>query len=236
VAAKVVIRAVRTPADPALGGAYRLLKHAFHGAEMVSRRDWEAVIRERAAGVWTDLNWHLLVAVRAGRLAGVATGSYLGNVNVGLIGYIAVAPGARKLGIGPRLRRRLRAAFERDALRLARRPLKAIVGEVRSDNPWLATLLTREGVITLDFPYYQPALRKRRPVPLTLYYQALGRPRRSLPTAEVRRLLYTIWRRPYRIQQPLAYPSFRRMLSALAGRRRVGRTARRGRGRVDQAI
>lgn len=227
-AARIAIREVRSPDDPAVRPAYRLLQRAFHDAELVPRRDWTAVMRERAAGVWTDLSWHLLVAERAGRVAGVATGTYLGNVNVGLIGYVAVAPGARTLGIGPRLRRRLRAAFERDARRITGGPLKALVGEVHPANPWLATLLKREGVITLDFPYFQPSLGgRRRPVPLTLYYQPLRAARRSLPAAEVRRLLYTIWRRPYRIPQPLALPAFRRMMRSLAGRRRVGRRAAR---------
>jgi hypothetical protein len=216
---------VRDAADPALAAAHRLFAMEFEEGELVSLRDWRNLIRERAAGLWTDVAWHVLVAERAGRVIGAATGSYLGNVNVGIIGYIAVRPGARRLGLGPRLRGGLRRAFERDARRIRRRPLEALVGEVREDNPWLRHLVRREGAIALDFPYLQPSIRGKPPVPLVLYYQSLGRARASLPTPMVRRLLYTMWRRPYRVAQPLSKRSFRLMLRALRGRRRIGQRA-----------
>lgn len=217
------IREIRSTADPAFHAAYRLFRRVFPHAEVLPKRDWLTAPRERAEGVWTDLNWHVLVAERHGRLVGAASGSYLGNVNVGVIGYVALAPGDRSRGIGPRLRRRLRLAFERDARRIHGRPLAALVGEVRFDNPWLRHLVRREGAIALDFPYHQPSLgRGREPVPLILYYQPVQAPRQSLTAAELRRLLYTMWRRSYRIARPLSRPAFRRMLRALAGRRRIG--------------
>jgi len=183
---------------------------------------WTHVMRERNAGVWTDLNWHLFVAEYGGRVVGAASGAYLGNVNVGLIGYVAVSPGARAHGIGPRLRWALRLAFQRDAPRLTGRPLEALVGEVHVENPWLKRLV-RNGAIALDFPYYQPALRRGvEEVALVLYYQPLRRPKRAIPAAQVRRLLYTIWRRAYRVSKPLGHPAFRRMLRALEGRERIG--------------
>lgn len=226
VAGRMRVREVRSSADPAFRRAYRLLARVFPPAELVSRRDWRAVMREHEAGVWTDLAWHLVVAERGSALLGAATGSYLGSVNVGLIGYIAVANADRSRGLGPRLRRRLTEAFARDARRITSRPLAALVGEVESDNPWLRHLVRRQGVIPLDIPYYQPSLRGRRPpVALVLYYQPLARPRRSLPSGEVRRLLYALWRRPYRVPRPLGRPAFRRMLRALEGRRQVGARA-----------
>jgi hypothetical protein len=180
-------------------------------------------MRERDRGLWTELNWHVLVAELGRRLVGVATGSYVGTPNIGVIGYIAVARGRRSRGLGPRLRRRLRALFERDARGVHENGLAALVGEVRIDNAWLYHLVRREGAIALDFPYYQPSLRGRRdPVPLVLYYQPLRRRRRSLPVAEVRRLLYPLWRRPYRVGRPLTRAPFRRMLRALVGRQRIG--------------
>lgn len=221
--AGVRIREIRDASDPGFDHAYRLLKRLFPRAELLPKRDWIEVMRERNEGLWTDLDWHLVVAERGRQTVGAASGSYLGNVNVGIIGYIAVAPGARALGLGPKLRRRLCAAFERDARRVRRRPLDAVVGEVQADNPWLRKLVRTEGAIALDFPYYQPSLGGRElPVPLVLYYQPLGRRRRWLSAADVRRLLYTMWRRPYRIARPLSRPAFRRMLRALAGRRRIG--------------
>jgi hypothetical protein len=110
-----------------------------------------------------------------------------------------------------------------------------LVGEVRADNPWLRHLVAIERVIALDFPYRQPSLggRAGASVPLVLYYHPLTRRRRSLPVGEVRRLLYALWRRPYRIGRPLSRPVFRRMLASLEGRRSVGQIdlealARRG--------
>jgi Acetyltransferase (GNAT) family len=202
--------------------AHRLLTQIFPRAEMLPRSAWVHVMRERAAGVWTDLNWHLFVARHRGRIVGAATGTYLGHINVGLIGYVAVRSTARSSGIGPRLRWALHLGFERDANRLRSRPLNALVGEVRPDNPWLRRLVGH-GAIALDLPYYQPSLRRSdREVPLVLYYQPLLADRASLSAKEVRQLLYAVWRRAYRISKPLAHPLFRAMLRAIAGRARIG--------------
>ena len=217
------IREIRSGADPAFQAVYRLFKHVFPRAELLPRRDWVDAMREREARVWTDLNWHVLVAERGRRLVGAVSGSYVGNVNVGIIGYLALRPGVRSGGVGPALRRRLLLAFERDARRIRGAPLVALVGEVDLANPWLQYLVRQEGAIALDFPYCQPGLGVRaEPVPLVLYYQPLRERRRSLPVAELRRLLYTMWRRPYRVDTPLSHPAFRRMLRALTGRHRIG--------------
>ena len=226
-AASIRIREIRSGSDPAFGAAYDLLRRVFPRSELLPRRDWQTAMQEREAGLWTDLDWHVLVAERAGRVIGTATGSYLGNLNVGIIGYIVLAARSRARGLGPRLRHGLHQAFERDARRIRGRPLDALVGEVREDNPWLRHLVRREGAIALDFPYYQPSLDvDRTPVPLVLYYQPLPPlRRRSLPAAMVRRLLYSLWRRPYRVAHPLSRPAFRHMLRALAGRKRVGQRA-----------
>jgi Acetyltransferase (GNAT) family len=216
------IREIRRQDDLALGRAYRLLAKLFPASERMPRSAWLEVMQEREAGVWTDQNWHLFVAEYGRRIIGAASGAYLGNVNIGLVGYVAVTEGARAYGIGPRLRLALRLAFQRDALKLARRPLEAMVGEVHSENRWLRRLV-RHGAIALDVPYFQPSLRPGgEDVPLVLYYQPVRVPRRSLPAAEVRRLLYAIWRRAYRVPKPLGHPAFRRMLRALEGRERIG--------------
>ena len=78
-------------------------------------------------------------------------------------------------------------------------------------------------VLALDFPYYQPQLRRgERPVPLVLYHESFDRVRRRLSTTAIRRLLYTIWRRIYRIRRPLSDPAFRRMMKALSTKRFIG--------------
>jgi ribosomal protein S18 acetylase RimI-like enzyme len=218
------IREVRTAADPHFAAAYALLRRTFPKSELMPKRDWSTVMAEREAGLFTDINWHLLVALRGDTLIGAASGSYLGNVNVGVIGYIAVDPGAREAGLGPLLRRHLRRAFERDALRIRGRPLRAIVGEVEADNRWLRTLVRRHDALALDFPYYQPSLRDdEHAVPLVMYWQPIAsRHTSSLGVPALRRLLYTIWRRTFRVRAPLREPAFRRMMAALKGRRRIG--------------
>jgi GNAT superfamily N-acetyltransferase len=209
--------------DPLFLEAYALLRRTFPREELQPRRDWITVMHEREQELFTDINWHLFVAARGDEVIGAASGSYLGNVNLGLIGYIAVDEDARSHGMGPRLRRRLRLAFEKDATRVRKRGLRAIIGEVEPDNPWLRHLVRRHHAIPLDFPYYQPSLgRGHKPVPLVLYYEPLNEKVLWLPVARVRRLLYTLWRRPYRIASPLKDPAFRRMLKSLEGRRRIG--------------
>jgi hypothetical protein len=57
---------------------------------------------------------------------------------------------------------------------------------------------------------------------MVLYYQPLDRPRTWLAANELKKLLYTLWRRPYRVSKPLRREAFRRMMRALEGRRRIG--------------
>jgi GNAT superfamily N-acetyltransferase len=218
----LVVREVEDSDDAILASAYQLLRREFDKHELVSVLEWRDTLAERDAEVWSDVCWHLFIAEREGRLLGVATGTYLGNVNIGAIGYLVVHPDARGLGLGPRLRTRLKSAFKRDARRLRGKELAGIVGEVRRDNPWLGRLIRREDVIALDFPYFQPSLRRgQAPVPFVFYYEGVGKIRKSLEAKELSRLLYTIWRRIYRVARPMTSEAFRRMVKGLAGRRVV---------------
>jgi ribosomal protein S18 acetylase RimI-like enzyme len=219
----VVVREVTRHDDPILNDAYRLLRETFDKHELVSVLEWRDTLAERDARVWIDVSWHLFVAERDGQILGVVTGTYLGNVNIGAIGYLVVHPDARRLGLGPRLRRRMKTAFKRDAQRIRGEELAAVVGEVRRDNPWLRALIRRPDVIALDFPYFQPSLRRgERPVAYVFYYEGVGQPRRTLGAKDLSRLLYTIWRRVYRVARPMTSVAFRRMVEHLAGRRVVG--------------
>ncbi|MEP7383967.1 MAG: GNAT family N-acetyltransferase [Gemmatimonadota bacterium] len=221
---RTTIRELADPTDPAVRQAYALLKQTFHRGERVAMREWIGSLEESQNRLPTDFAWHLLVAEEGGKVVGLASGTYLGNVNLGVIGYLAMDPAVRSLGIGSRLRARLRARFARDAERLSGRPLAAIIGEVSSTNRWLRSLASRPEVLVLDFPYFQPRLTKDdEPSPYILYYESLlGHPER-LPVGELRRILYTVWRRVYRIDRPMDRPAFRVMLRELARRRTVGR-------------
>lgn len=220
---RVVIREITSADDPLLDDAYHLLSGSFEEHELVSVLEWRDTLAEKDARVWSDISWHLLVASRGRRVLGVATGTYLGNMNVGAIGYLVVHPDARGLGLGPRLRSRLKRAFRRDAARINETELAGVVGEVRRDNPWLRRLVKRDDVIALDFAYYQPSLRSgESPVPFVFYYEGVGDVRKTLKAKELSQLLYTIWRRIYRVARPMTSATFRRMVGNLAGRRLVG--------------
>ncbi|MEO5590119.1 MAG: hypothetical protein ABIS03_11080 [Gemmatimonadaceae bacterium] len=217
------IRQIVDPLDPALSDAYALLAQSFAREERVLLSDWKGSLSETSQGLLTDVAWHLLVAEQEGQVVGIASGMYLGNVNVGVIGYLAIPQLVRANGLGTRLRRRLRALFSRDALRISKKPLDAIMGEVSPANRWLRTLASREGVIVLDFPYFQPRLYDGDEAsPFVLYYEPLSRQRRRIPASELRRLLFTIWRRIYRVPRPLERPAFRAMMKALHNRRTIG--------------
>jgi hypothetical protein len=219
-----LLRDITDPADPALAAAHRLLTRNFTKAERVPLVEWRNAILEGWEGLSTDNRWHLTVAELGNQVVGLATGTYLGSVNVGVIGYLVVAATARGFGLGPLLRKRLRLLFTRDAKALRGEPLEAVMGEVRPDNPWLRTLVHNMGVIPLDFRYLQPGLHEDdEPVPLVLYYESLARVRRRLPATLLRQILFTSWRRIYRIAQPLSHAIFRQMLSDLDGRRSIGR-------------
>lgn len=218
------IREIVDASDPALRDAYALLRQAFHKEERVPLSEWKGSLAEKSSRLLTDIAWHLLVAEDDGSVVGLASGTYLGNLNIGVIGYLAMAPAARAHGMGSRLRARLRRLFARDAQRLGGRPLDGIVGEVSAGNPWLQTLARRPEVLLLDFPYLQPSLHEDDdPSSFILYYESLQSRRDRIPVAELRRILYGIWRRVYRISRPLDHRAFRTMLRSLERRRTVGR-------------
>ncbi len=219
-----VIREVLTATDTAIAGAHRVLSRTFERDETVDRKEWRDSLREREAAVWSDYRWHLVVAELNGIVVGMASGTYLGNVNTGVIGYVAVDTSARGLGLGPRLRAKLRTLFRRDARHICKGALDAVIGEVRRDNPWLRSLVRRDRVLALDFKYMQPSLREGdQPVSLVLYYEPQSRVMRRVPTTLLRKLLFTTWRRVYRIPRPMAHKTFRQMITQLEGHRSIGK-------------
>ncbi len=219
-------REIMHSTDPAIRRVHALVRRTFHSNKLVGIHEWRDSLREQEAGLWADIRWHLHIAEHLGRVVGVASGMYLGNINIGVVGYLAVSASARGLGVGSRLRARLRASFHRDARKVSGKQLEAVIGEVRRDNPWLRSLVRNDRVLALDFTYLQPRLRPGdKPVSLVLYYEGIARPLRRLASARIRTILYTTWRRIYRIARPLAHPEFRRMLKDLEGRVSVGEIA-----------
>ena len=217
------LREITDPEDPALASAYALLRRTFPKNERVSIDEWRATLVERAGKVWTDFSWHLVVAQRGNRVMGLATGTYIGSVNVGIIGYLAIDPTMRSGGIGTRIRARLRDRFRSDARKLSGRELSALLGEVSADNPWLRRLARHPRILVLDVPSFQPGLRPSdEPSPFALYYEAIGRNPRWVAASELRKILFAIWRHAYRVSRPLDRAVFRQIIASLDGRRRVG--------------
>jgi hypothetical protein len=154
---------------------------------------------------------------------GLATGHYLALVNLGFVGYLAVSPSAKGGRIGSRLRQRLVAEMRRDARAAGYKDLLGVIGEVQERNLWLRHLIRKTDAFALDFDYRQPALRsQQQDVPLVLYLEPIARPIKRISADNMRKLLYAIYRRVYRVRFPLKNRTLSRMMDELEGRRWIG--------------
>ena len=204
--------------------ALELIAASFKREDRHSLADLRSEIAEKRLELLTLYDFHLLVRLdEAARVAAAAIGVYLAAGNAGFISYLAVRPDARGYGVGREVRGALIEAFRDDARRAGRDELAWVVGEVRADSPWIARLVRERGAIPLDLTYYHPGMQPgASPEPYLLYCEPIGDRRRELPAAEVRRLIYAVWRRAYRVRYPLQREGFVAMMAELEGRQRVG--------------
>lgn len=216
------ISAVSSVRDPLFRRAFSLYSAIFPPTERIDREYFRNLLEEKRLGLLTPFNFHFLVAHEGERVLGFISGTYLAIANLGFVGYLAVRPSAAGRQVGSRLRQRLVELVRRDALAAGHPRLRGMMGEIEEDNPWLHTM-RRRGALALDLNYLQPATDGTAVVPLVLYLQPTSDRRvRSLPASTLRRVLYAIYRRLYRIRFPLRRAEFRRMLRQLEGRARVG--------------
>ena len=130
--------------DPAIRRVHDLVRRTFHSNKLIGIHEWRDSLREQEAGLWADIRWHLQIAEHLGRVVGVASGMYLGNINMGVVGYLAVSARARGLGVGSKLRARLRNELppgcpeDRRESR-SRRSSARSAGTIRGSAPWCAT-------------------------------------------------------------------------------------------------
>lgn len=219
---RVRISAISSVRDPLFRRAFSLYSSIFPPSERIGREYFRNLFEEKRLGLLTPFNFHFLVAHQGHRVAGFISGTYLAIANLGFVGYLAVRPSDAGRLVGSRLRQRLVQLVQRDALAAGHSGLRGMMGEVEEGNPWLERMC-RRGALALDLHYFQPSTDGTAVVPLVLYLQpASGRKVRSLPASALRRVLYAIYRRLYRIRFPLRQPEFRRMLRELEGRARVG--------------
>ena len=146
----------------------------------------------------------------------------LSPVNAGFVTYLAVSEERRGLRLGRELRSALVEAFREEARRRRGVDLAWVVGEVRRENRWLRTLVREGQAIPFDLPYFHPWLAMRNEGKYVLYREPVADARTELPRGEVEGLLYTIWRRAYRIRYPLQSETFCYMLRQLEGREVIG--------------
>lgn len=215
---------VQDEREPLAREALELIREAFppHDRQPLEQIGME--IGEKRLELLTSYDFHLFAALsEADRIMAVSAGVYLGGVNAGFVTYLAVRPEYRARHLGRRMRVRLIEAFREDALLLEWGELAWVVGEVRLENPWLRRLVRERAAVPFDLTYYHPGVapgdQRERWV---LYRQPVGDFRSELPTAEVKQLLYAIWRRAYRIRWPLESDGFVDMLAQLEGRSVVG--------------
>lgn len=221
---EITIESLEDHHQPGFSEALRLFHRVFPAKERIDRRYFIDLLREKRLGLLYPFNVHFLVARKQDRVVGLATGSYLSVVNMGFVGYLASEPKLKGERIGSRLRMRLVKEIRRDARASGREDLEAVMGEVEPANPWLRYLVREKGALALDLDYHQPALREETAaVPLVLYLEPIsGPPIRRVHVRRMSAILYSIFRRVYRVRFPLRDPSLRHILRSLEGRRWVG--------------
>lgn len=206
-------------ASPVVEQALRLIEENFERPDRQGLAELRSEIAEKRLGLLSSYDFHMFVAKAAdGRVVGTIVGAYLEGVNCGFITYLAVDESARRKGTAQKLRAALVAAFRVNARAAGYDDLDYVLGEVRSGSRWLKRLL-RSGAIAFDLTYYHPGMAPGSGQPAyTLYREPIGGDTGELPPQTVRRIIYSIYRRAYRVRYPLERPGFRAMMDELATR------------------
>ena len=203
--------------SPLAREAVKLIRDSI--GDVQSTADLLSELEERRRGLSTGGDYHLMgLLAPDGKLAAAAAGVYLEAANAGFITYLAVRRDQRGNELGRELRAHLCEVLRAEARRPSGEELARIVGEVRGESRWLATLVGGGGAIPFSFSYFHPWLPRSAEGKYVLYREPVGDRRAELPPGEVLGLLYVIWRRAYRIDYPLQSDTFRYMLDQVEGR------------------
>jgi len=200
-----------------------LIRSSFDRPDRQPMRELRGEMEEKRLGLLAAMDFHLLAArTPDDEVVGTVSGIYLEGVNAGFVTYLAVAPAWRGRQVGSMLRALLVQRFRDNAMRAEYPELAWVLGEVRADSPWLRNLLERRTILTFHVTYVQPDVSPGEGPEYVLYRQPLGDERVMLPADEVRRILYAVYRRGYRVSYPLEHPGFQLMLRELDGVHEVG--------------
>jgi GNAT superfamily N-acetyltransferase len=210
--------------DPVARSALELLRDAFPPDQRQPLGEVAMEIAEKRLRLLTSYDFHLFAAADSREVVvAIAAGVYLGGVNAGFVTYLAVRPEHRSRHLGRQMRTHLVEAFRSDARNNDWEELRWVLGEVRTENPWIHRLVRDRGAVPFDLAYFHPGMVPGEPdEQWVLYRQPVGDSRIQLPVDEVKQLLYAIWRRAYRVRWPLEREGFRTMLAELDGRELVG--------------
>jgi ribosomal protein S18 acetylase RimI-like enzyme len=215
---------IRDEREPLAEAALAVIADMFAAHERQPLAELRSEIAERRLGMLSGYNFHLLTAIYDGEdtPAGTIAGLYLDGVNAGFITYLAVRRQHRGRRLARVLRPHLIEVFRADARREEYDDLAWVLGEVRAESPWLRRLVRTRGAIPFDLEYYHPGMSIGDPERYILYRQPVADHRRELPVELVRRTLFAIYRRGYRVRYPLNRDIFAHMLEQLEGRDYVG--------------
>jgi ribosomal protein S18 acetylase RimI-like enzyme len=208
---------------PQTAAALRLIEDTFDSRDRQPVEELASEVAEKRLCLTSAQEFHLFAATGPdGEVLAAITGVYLDGVNAGFVTYLAVRPELRRKRIGQRLRVNLVERFRVDARLAGFDDLAWVLGEVRLSSPWLKRLVQRRGAVPFDLTYYHPGVRPpARPIH-ALYRQPVTDDREVLPAQLVRRLLFAVFRRGYRVRYPLLHPGFHTMMEELEGRSEVG--------------
>jgi len=209
--------------DPAVAVALRMIEGTFERQDRQPIDQLRSMVAEKRLGLPASGDFHLMAAMDpAGAVLATATGVYLPGVNAGFVTYLAVREDQRRAGIGRRLRASLVERFRSDAQLSGCVDLAWVLGEVRLSSPWLKRLVRRRGAVPFDITYYHPGVEPPDRPLHALYRQPISDDRIEVPSALVRRLLYAVYSRGYRVRYPLLHRGFTAMLEELESRDVVG--------------
>lgn len=210
--------------EPVADAALALIEGAFDPSDRQPMSELRSEIAEKRLDLLSAYDFHLLTALgEEDRPIGTVAGVYLAGVNAGFISYLTVVEEHRGRHVARQLRRHLVETFRSDARQAGQASLNWVLGEVRADNRWLRGLVRHRGAIPFDLEYFHPGMIPGVPHDhYILYRQPVGDRRAELPVSLVRRILFVIYRRAYRVRYPLEREAFRSMLGQLEGRESVG--------------